>query len=104
MKSFLSLLSERMEMRDSEKCRPGIWCRIKPRSSRTDGIKSSHCYKDVDVEWCIGSTHDSGVREDLGSILTQTQDGILTEKLSSPLFQATDLKTISFSCNIAMSS
>ncbi len=27
------------------------------------------------------------MREDLGLILTQTQEGILTEKLSSPFFQ-----------------
>jgi hypothetical protein len=27
------------------------------------------------------------MREDLGAILTQTQDGILMEKLSSPFFQ-----------------
>ena len=28
--------------------------------------------------------HTTSVQEDLGSILTQTQDGILMEKLSSP--------------------
>jgi hypothetical protein len=38
MKSFLSLLSERREMRASEKCHPGIGCRIKPRSSHTEGV------------------------------------------------------------------
>ncbi len=36
------------------------------------------------------------VREDSGLIFTQTQDGNLTEKLSSPFFQTADLKTISF--------
>ncbi len=44
------------------------------------------------------------MREDLGSILTQTQNGIVMEKLSSPFFQTTDLKTISFICYIVMSS
>ncbi len=44
------------------------------------------------------------MREDLGSILTQTQDGILMEKLSSPFLQTTDLKTITFICYIVMSS
>jgi len=48
--------------------------------------------------------HTTPVREDLGSILTQTQDGISVEKLSSPFFQTTDLKTISFICYIVMSS
>ncbi len=31
--------------------------------------------------------HTTLMREDLGAILTQTQDGILMEKLSSPFFQ-----------------
>ena len=38
MKSFLSLLSERREMRASEKCHPGFGCGIEPRSSRTEGV------------------------------------------------------------------
>ncbi len=38
MKLFLSLLSERREMRASEKCHPGIGCWIEPRSSRTEGM------------------------------------------------------------------
>jgi hypothetical protein len=38
--------------------------------------------------------HMTPVREDLGSILTQTQGGILMEKLSSPFFQTTDLKNV----------
>ena len=38
MKSFLSLLPERREMRASKKCRPGSGCRIEPRSSRTKGV------------------------------------------------------------------
>ncbi len=33
--SFLSLLSERREMRASEKCHPRFGCRIEPRSSHT---------------------------------------------------------------------
>ncbi len=48
--------------------------------------------------------HTTPVREDLDSILKQTQDGILMEKLSSLFFQTTDLKTISFICDIVMSS
>ncbi len=47
--------------------------------------------------------HTTPVQEDLDSILTQTRDGILTEKLLSLSFQTTDLKTISFICNIVMS-
>ncbi len=46
--------------------------------------------------------HTTPVRKDLGSILTQTQDGILIEKLSSPFFQTTYLKTISFICDIVI--
>ena len=38
MKSFLSLLSERREMRVSKKCHPGFGCGIEPRSSHTEGV------------------------------------------------------------------
>jgi hypothetical protein len=42
--------------------------------------------------WWIGASvaHTTPVQEDLGLILSQTQDGILTETLSSPFFQTTD--------------
>ena len=46
--------------------------------------------------------HKTLMLEDLGLILTQTQDGILMEKLSSPVFQTTDLKNILFVYNIVI--
>jgi hypothetical protein len=59
------------------------------------------------INWFLNwyqPAHTTPVQEYLGSILTQTQNGILTEKLSSPFFQTTVFKTISFICNIVMSS
>ncbi len=38
MKSFLSLLSERREMRASAKCHPEFGCGIEPRASCTIGL------------------------------------------------------------------
>ncbi len=43
MKSFLSLLSERREMRAFEKCQPGSGCRIEPRSSCTGVVCATVC-------------------------------------------------------------
>ena len=43
MKLFLSLLSERREMRASKKCHPGFGCRIKPRSSCTRVLCATVC-------------------------------------------------------------
>ncbi len=47
---------------------------------------------DVDVEWSIGSTQDSGARGP-GFDPTPSPDGIFW-KLSSPFLQTTDLKMI----------
>jgi hypothetical protein len=41
--SFLSLLSERREMRASEKCHPGFGFRIEPRSSCTGVVCATVC-------------------------------------------------------------
>ncbi len=43
MKSFLSLLPERREMRASKKCYPGFGYRIKPRSSCTGVVCATVC-------------------------------------------------------------
>ena len=50
-----------------------------------------------------GSTHDSGARGP-GFDLTPKPRMAFFRKLSSPFFQTTDLKMISFICNIVMSS
>ena len=51
------------------------------------------------MEWRIGSTHDSSAREPGFDSHPDPDDFI-----GSPLFQTTDLKMISFICDIVMSS
>jgi hypothetical protein len=74
------------------------------------GSKKCH----VLFEWPLNSTttgcgvvhklaHTTPVRMDLGSIFTKTQMAFL-ENLSSPSFQTTYLKKVSFICYIVMSS
>ena len=92
MKSFLSLLSERREMRAFKKMPSWVWVYI----GSNPGPLALMALKVATVirmwMWSGASVaHTTPVREDLGSILTQTHDGILTEKLSSPFSVALTL-------------
>jgi hypothetical protein len=57
----------------------------------------------MDVEWRIGSTHDSSARGP-GFDFHPDPGWHFNGNLSSPFFQTTDLKTISIICYIVMSS